>query len=90
MVKYYKIMYSNGFCGCDEEEYIECNEKDIEEFAIDGLYNGYGFSEPDSRFLREEDYESYEDMREDYIQNYLSVEWEEITKEEYEEAMRYI
>lgn len=85
MQKYYEIIYSNGFCGCDEEEYVKCDEKAIDEYAIKGLYNSYGFSEPDSRFMDEEDYESYEDMYEDYIQNYLYVEWEEITKEEYEE-----
>ena len=85
MKKYYKLMYSNGFCGCDEKEYIKCDEEEIEEYAIEGLYSYYSFSEPDSRFLSEEDYESYEDMYEDYVQNYLGVEWEEVTKEEYEE-----
>ena len=85
MEKYYKIMYSNGFCGCNEEEYIKCDEKDIEEYAIEGLYNGYSFSEPDERFSSAEDYESYDDMYEDYVQNYLSVYWEEVTEEEYKE-----
>ena len=83
MEKYYKIMYNNGFCGCDEEDYIKCDDEEINEYAIEGLYNYYSFSEPDSRFLSEEDYESYEDMYEDYIQNYLDVTWIEVTEEEY-------
>ena len=85
MKKYYKIIYSNGFCGCDEEEYTKCDEENIEQYVLDGLYNYYSFSEPDGRFLNEEDYEDYDDMYEDYVQNYLGVNWEEVTKEEYEE-----
>ena len=90
MSKYYKIVCSNGFCGCDEEFYEEVkNDYNIAEYANDILFNEYSFAEPDERFINreswdeeitEEKYEEYEEYKEN-----LTVNWEEITKEEYEE-----
>ena len=85
---YIKIVYSNGYCGCDEEEYLEvANEKEALIALEDGVCN-YGFFEPDSRFV--DDYEiseeEYETAYEEYQNGcYENSYWEEITKEEYEE-----
>lgn len=87
---YYKMTFSNGYCGCDEEVYEEFNTREeAEEYAEEYLTSGwYGFYEPDGRFIGdEEDYESeeeYWEAVEDYQENctYLIT---EITKEEYEE-----
>lgn len=87
MSKYYKFYCSNGFCGCDEEIYIEIEDNcNINEYANDILFNEYSFAEPDERFIygkswgegiTEEEYEEYQEN--------LTVDWKEITKEEYEE-----
>lgn len=89
-MKYYKFTCSNGYCGCDEEFYEEVEENtDIDKLAID-ILNGYSFYEPDGRFLTHSpgwddyDYDEYEEDYDEYIEN-LSVDYIEITKEEYEE-----
>ena len=87
---YYKITFSNEYCGCDEAIYEEFNtEREAAEYAEEYLTNGmYGFYEPDSRFVgNEEDYESeeeYWEAVEEYQQN-CTYFVEKITKEEYEE-----
>ena len=85
-MKYIKFTCSNGFFGCDEEIYEIVNDNiNIDEFAYDVLENDYSFAEPDGRFVGKSwNDELTEEECEEYIDN-LSVEWEEITKEEYEE-----
>lgn len=80
---YIKIVYSNGFCGCDEEHFLEVDDvEDAEREFSDGI-EYYGFFWPDTRFVDDEEDEeeliSYQDGVYDYSY------WEEITKEEYEE-----
>lgn len=88
---YIKITCSNEFCGCDEDFYREVKDSaEAEDIAEDCLTEEYAFREPDGRFLEhasdifDSDYEEYEDDCESYNAG-LSVYWEEITKEEYEE-----
>lgn len=83
---YYKIECNNGYCGCDETFYVALSEdEDIDEYAQDVLENRYAFYEPDGRFIPGKSWgdditdEEYDDYMED-----LSVDWEEISKEEYE------
>jgi len=85
-MKYIKFTCSNGFCGCDETFYekVEDNE-DIDMIADEILQNDYGFAEPDGRFVGKWwDDEITDEEYDEYIEN-LSVNWEEISKEEYEE-----
>lgn len=84
---YIKITYSNGYCGCDEYEYVEvADENEANEYVTEGVYN-YGFFEPDSRFISDDcDEEEYEQELEFYQEDcFANSSWEEITKEEYEE-----
>ena len=87
---YYKMTFSNGYCGCEEEIYEEFNTREeAEEYADEYLTNGmYAFYEPDSRFVgNEEDYDSEEEYWEavDEYQAECGYSIKEITKEEYEE-----
>jgi hypothetical protein len=84
---YIKITYSNGYCGCDEYEYVEvANENEANEYIRDGI-NNYVFFEPDGRFIEySDDEEEYEQELEFYQQGCFDYSgWEEISKEEYEE-----
>ena len=90
-MKYIKFTCSNGFFGCDENIYEEVEDNtDLDELAQAILVNEYSFYEPDGRFLThaswfdDYDYDKYEEDCDEYAEN-LSVDWEEITKEEYEE-----
>lgn len=89
-MKYIKFTYSNGYCGCDEEVYAAfddgVDDSEIEEYGCDGLQM-YGFYEPDSRFVDEDDYDSEDDYMDAYdeYQENIEVSWEEISKEEFEE-----
>jgi len=90
-MKYIKFTCSNGFCGCNEEFYemVE-DDTNLDILATEILENQYSFNEPDGRFLThssgwgDEDYEEYEEDYDEYMEN-ICVDWEEITKEEYEE-----
>lgn len=87
---YIKITYSNGYCGCDEEEYVEvADENEANEYIRDGI-NNYAFFEPDSRFIDDyDDEEEYEQEVAFYQEGCFDYShWEEITKEEYEEGNR--
>ena len=84
-MKYWKITYSNGYCGCDEEEYIEAETiEEAEEKAEDGL-TMYSFFEPDGRFVDESDFDTMDEYYvavEEYQMD-IFYEVEEVTKEEY-------
>ena len=92
-MKYYKGIYSNGYCGCNEDFYFTAeNENEADEIFEDGKQL-YSFSEPDSRFISldiepgEEGYdEAYDEAYEAYQMDIDEYSWfDEITKEEYEE-----
>ena len=85
---YFKMIYTNGYCGCDEEEYVELeNEKEAEAYFMEAVYN-YGFFEPDARFVDPEDYETEDEYQiaiEDYQDEIFDNSWYvDVTKEEYE------
>ena len=91
MAKYVKATFSNGYCGCDEEEYYEykdtMSDKDIDQDLYEEMTHNYGFYEPDSRFIEEcDDEEEYQEEVEAY-QADCSYDWEYISEEEYNEAM---
>ena len=81
---YIKITCSNGYCGCDETDFFEVTDTtEINKLCTECLDN-YSFLEPDVRFIdmdNDEEWEEYEDG--------LCVEWEEISKEEYEEEAEW-
>lgn len=85
-MKYVKFVMSNGYCGCDEEEYVEFEEntpeEDIDEYGRELLVNSYSYFDDDS-FLddREDDYSI---AMADYQMD-CYVDWGYVTKEEYEE-----
>jgi hypothetical protein len=89
-MKYIKFTCSNGYCGCDEDFYemVE-DDDDINSIAREILENEYSFYEPDGRFLPgaadmfDDDYEDYLEDYDAYMEN-LSVNWEEMSKDEYE------
>ena len=87
---YFKITFSNDYCGCDERIYEEFDtENEAEVWAYEYLTSGmYSFYEPDYRFIGDEDdYESEEEYLEAYdnYQENCTYNIEEITKEEYED-----
>lgn len=86
-MRYYKITYSNSYCGCNEEEYIALEDNAIPEDYIE--MEAYSFYEDDRFIDADEDTseEEYWELMEEYQQN-CSYEIEEITKEEYEENDR--
>lgn len=90
---YFRLTYSNGYCGCEETEYAEFeNESEAWDYLLEeGIYL-YDFYEPDDRFVNEDDYESDEEYYE-AVEEYQDAIHDnsyvtEITKEEYEEEAR--
>ena len=91
-IMYFKITYLNGFCGCDEEEYIiaEC-EEDAWQYLMDTIEN-YSFYN-DDRYLDETYFEENDGSEDAWdtawnvyhenIMDYSGI--EEITEEEYNE-----
>ena len=83
---YYKVTCTNGYCGCDEDFYIEAeNNSDAWDEANEILESNYSFMYPDERFVEDMDnwdeIERYEMNVEAYV--------EEISKEEYFEAQEW-
>lgn len=85
-LSYYRIDCNNGFCGCEETFYVALPQDiDIDEYAKEVLENEYSFYEPDGRFIPDKNWG--DDITEEEDDNYMedvSVDWEEITREEYE------
>lgn len=93
---YIHFSFSNGYCGCDEEDYI-CRtiaNDDISQQAIDDSIQEE-FEDKMYEYLEEyeyiatgwgEDWESEEDREEYYQGGYCG--WEYITEEEYHEGRR--
>lgn len=97
MSKYYKLSGSNGYCGCDFEEYIE---DEVENLTEDDLYemareysndNAYSYEYLATEDICREDYETdteYDEGIEDAIQWYWDGVFygvDEITEEEYKQ-----
>lgn len=77
-----KVVYSNGYAGCDEESYVEvANKEEARAYFEEGIYL-YSFSDPDERFIDMEDDEEYDFYQQDIWDNSY---WEEISEEEYRE-----
>lgn len=84
-MKYFKITCTNGYCGCNEDFYIEAeNESNAWDEAEEILTNVYSFWDPDSRFV--DDPGNWDELEEYYENCEAFV--DEITKEEYEEYKR--
>lgn len=84
-MKYYKVTCTNGYCGCDEDFYIEAeNNSEAWDEANDILEEQYSFIEPDERMINMDDEEELEAYAEE-VQAYV----EEITKEEYLKAKEW-
>lgn len=84
---YYKVTFTNNYCGCDEIVYIKAQDagEALDNWAEDYLLGCYSFYEPDSRFVDPDDYEhndDYENAIEEY-QAECSYYIEECTEEEY-------
>lgn len=90
-MKYFKITCSNGYCGCDEEWYTYAEDTaTIYDFECEDYLQNYAFYDPDARFIDPDDYETEEEYEEAYAdyQANISIDVEEITREEYEENER--
>lgn len=85
-MKYVKFIMSNGYCDCDEEEYVEfeenTTEEEIDEYGRELLINFYSYFDDDSFIDDEED--DYDNAITDYQMN-CYVDWDYVTKEEWEE-----
>lgn len=83
---YYKITCTNGYCGCDEDFYIEAeNNSDAWDEANEILESNYSFIYPDERFV-------YDMNDEEELENYaegVDVFVEEISEKEYLEAKEW-
>ena len=83
---YYKVTCTNGYCGCDEDFYIEAeNNSDAWDEAYEILEEQYSFIEPDERFV-------YDMNDEEELENYaegIDVFVREISKKEYLEAKEW-
>lgn len=84
-MKFYKMTYSNGYVGCDDEEYIRAEDREeAESIAEDGLHD---YGESYEHCAEGNDFsEGWEDeeSEETYYEN-LSWSLEEVTKEVYRE-----
>lgn len=92
-MRYYKVEFSNGFCGCDEEFVYQQEEDEarVEEYFLD-FVNYYTYAEGAAgiNIGTEEEVEAGEAelTDEEYMQNILDYSYiEEITKEEYDELV---
>ena len=82
-MKYYKIIYENGYCGCNQEEYWKIeDDEDIEDYIN---MDSYSFFD-DDRFIDdfdENEYNEYLEALEEYQENCTGYAIE-ISKEEFE------
>jgi len=90
-MRYYKVEFSNGYCGCDDEFVFkqEENERSIEEDFLDFAMAYYTYAEGaagiDIGTDEEVEAGEAEITEEEYIQSILDYSYlEEITKEEYD------
>ena len=85
-MKYYKITCTNGYCGCDENFYIQA-ESDSEAWdeANEICSSEYSFAYPDERFVEDMDNWDEIEIYEMNVEAYV----EEISKEEYLKAKEW-
>lgn len=82
-----KIVYSNGYCGCEEEIFLEAtDDKDAENQFQEGI-EYYSFFWPDSRFVDDECDDDQINEYQEGIYDYSY--WEEISEEEYKEHLEW-
>ena len=91
MAKYVKVTFSNGYCGCNQEEYYKCkdtmSDRDIDRGLYEEMTQTYSFYEPDSRFVEEcDNEEEYQENVEAY-QADCSYDWHYVSEEEYHGAI---
>ena len=78
-----KVVYSNGYAGCDEESYAEVKDADEARVYFEENAELYSFFEPDERFVdMDDDDEVYDFYQQGIWENSY---WEEISEEEYRE-----
>ena len=83
---YYKVTCTNGYCGCDEDFYIEAeNNSDAWDEANEILESNYSFIYPDERFVEDMDNWDEIEIYEMNVEAYV----EEISIEEYFEAKEW-
>jgi hypothetical protein len=83
-MKYFRAVYSNGYSGCEEYDYIKADSEEEAWDIFDESIESYGFYEPDSRFCDTSDDEEIESYQFGIRENsYI----EEISKEEYDEEI---
>lgn len=96
-MRYIKVGYGNGYCGCEGEEYLhtDMSDKELNDYAQEQAMNNaesyqymvWGWDCDTAEDYAEENdvsVEEAEEMMEYYWENIESY-WTEITKEEYEE-----
>lgn len=88
-MRYIKFTGGTGYCGCDIEEYCEYDDS-ITDSELDSVAEEMAYEQGETYGYVAtgwgEDWECEED-REAYFEG-CSCEWEEISKEEYEENKR--
>jgi len=86
-MRYIHFYGSNGYCGCDYDEYISF-EDNITDEEIEAYSNDIAYQNAESyeyTLAGRMDWES-EEERDFYYENAVSnANWEEITKEEFDE-----
>ena len=93
-MRYWKVEFGNGFCGCNEEFVYqqEDDEMDVEESFLDFIMAYYTYAEGAAGIDIGSDEEveagEAEMTDEEYTQNVLDYSYlEEITREEYDELV---
>lgn len=89
-MKFFRVTYGNGYCGCDDDIYIAAETlAEAEDYAIENMVEGYIFYEDWSQCLDEpEDYESEEEyleaieeyQAECYVEKVVEISEEEYNK----------
>lgn len=81
-MKYYRIEFENGYCGCQQEDYIKAESYDeAVEYAREEVYS---YAESYSHVAFGWDEEPTEEEQDDYLEG-CSYSISEISKEEFEE-----
>lgn len=91
-MRYWKVEFGNGYCGCDEEFVYQQEDIDIKENFLDFVMVYYTYAEGAASINvgTEEEVEAGEaEITDDeYVQDILDYSFvEEITKEEYDELV---
>lgn len=91
-MRYYKMFFSNGYCGCDEI-YLLKTETELTNEDFKGYLDCYysysdGFAGFDNDW--ESNYDSYDDFWDDYIESILdNSHYNEVSKVYFDELVDY-